>query len=191
MGGPAYGCHHDPPFAWGSPNGAFPMRNGDFLVTEINGDWVDDLSRNGRVRFAVHPPGVSYPSDSNEVRPGVYLTVDFSYPGQIMTFDARGRMLWRFRPWGAATLNHPSLALPLPNGDILCNDDRNHRVIVVNPHTDRIVWQYGATGVPGSAPGLLDNPDGIDLLPPYSFLMTVAAIPPQRAAAAAPGHLLS
>jgi len=32
------------------------------------------------------------------------------------------------RPSGARALNHPSLALPLPNGNILVNDDRNDRV---------------------------------------------------------------
>ena len=42
-------------------------------------------------------------------------------------------------------LNQPSLALPLPNGDILANDDKNDRVIVVDPRTNKIVWQYGHT----------------------------------------------
>jgi len=40
--------------------------------------------------------------------------------------------VWRFRPAGAAALNHPSLALPLPNGNILVNDDHNDRVIVIS-----------------------------------------------------------
>jgi hypothetical protein len=65
--------------------------------------------------------------------------------------------------------------MPLPNGDILINDDYNDRVIVVDPQANRIVWQYGHTGVPGSAPGYLSNPDGVDLAPPYSLLMTHAA----------------
>ena len=37
------------------------------------------------------------------------------------------------------SLDRPALALPLPNGDIIANDDYNHRVIVVDPKTDRIV----------------------------------------------------
>ena len=72
-------------------------------------------------------------------------------------------------------LNHPSLALPLPNGNILVNDDRNDRVIVIDPVTNRIVWQYGHDGVPGRGPGYLDNPDGVDMAPPASLLMTHAA----------------
>ena len=163
-------CYHAPPAHWGSPNGAFPMRNGHFLVTEINGDWVDVFDRNGKLTAATNPPGYGYPSDTNEVRPGVYLTVDYEQPGGIMEFDAHGKVLWRYSPSGPDELNHPSLALPLPNGDVLANDDYNHRVIVVDPRTNRIVWQYGHTGVTGTAPGYLNNPDGVDLASPYSLI---------------------
>jgi outer membrane protein assembly factor BamB len=175
-GNPAEGCVHDPPRAWGSPNGAFPLEGGGTLVTEINGDWVDALSPTGRVLWSTHPPGVSYPSDSNEVRPGLYVTVGWESPGVLETFDRRGRLHWRYRPRsGAPPLDHPSLALPLPNGDFLVNDDFNDRVIVVDPRTNRIVWQYGQTGVPGSAPGYLSRPDGVDLVPPAALLTRIHA----------------
>ena len=48
-------------------------------------------------------------------------------------------------------------------------------MIVISTKTNRIVWQYGHDRVPGSAPGYLDNPDGVDLAPPDSLLMTHAA----------------
>lgn len=168
-------CRHAPPQRWGSPNGAFPMLNGHYLVTEINGDWVDELDLNGTVSWSAHPPGVAYPSDSNEISPGLYLTVDYSNPGQVVTFDRTGRKVWSFSGTGRDTLNHPSLALPLPNGDIVLNDDYNHRVIVIDPRTNKIVWQYGVTGKSGTAPGYLNNPDGIDLAPPQSLLTDHAA----------------
>jgi hypothetical protein len=119
------------------------------------------------VSWSAHPPGVSYPSDSNEIYPGRYLTADYSKPGQVVEFDSRGHLMWRF-----GGLNQPSLALPLPNGDILVNDDFNNRVIVIDPVTQRIVWQYGHTGVAGSQPGYLHDPDGVDLTPPNSLLIT-------------------
>ncbi len=169
-------CLHRPPARWGSPNGAFPMANGHYLVTEINGDWADEIDLSGHLYWSVHPPGVRYPSDTNEISDDVYLTVDYSVPGAIETFDRAGRLLWRYSPTGPDALHTPSLALPLPNGDIICNDDADHRVIVVDPRTDRIVWQYGVTGVAGAQPGLLDNPDGIDLAPPYSDLIVHAAM---------------
>ena len=169
IGQAGYGCWHSPPVTWGSPNGAFPMTNGKYLVTEINGDWVDALSLAGHVSWSASPPGVAYPSDSNEIYPGRYLTVDYSAAGQVVEFDAAGQRLWRF-----GGLNHPSLGLPLPNGDILVNDDFNDRVIVIDPVTNQIVWQYGHKGVPGTAPGYLNDPDGVDLAPPNSLDITHA-----------------
>jgi hypothetical protein len=168
-------CFHDPPAFFGSPNGVFPLDDGNFLVTEINGDWVDEMSLTGHVYWSAHPPGVAYPSDACQVRGGHYIVTDYSDPGQVVIFDRAGRALWRFRPSGAQALNHPSLALPLPNGNILVNDDRNDRVIVIDPATNRIVWQYGHDGVPGRGPGYLDNPDGVDMAPPDSLLMAHAA----------------
>jgi len=162
-------CGHDPPHLFGSPNGAFPATDGSYIISEINGDWATQMSLNGRVAWATHPPGVAYPSDTNEVYPGRYLTADYSPAGQVVEFNPQGRLLWRF-----GGLNHPSLALPLPNGDILVNDDYNHRVIVIDPVTNKIVWQYGHTGVPGTAPGYLNDPDGVDLVPPDSMLITHA-----------------
>ena len=175
-GSPAQGCIHAPPRAWGSPNGAFPLEGGGTLVTEINGDWVDALSRSGRLLWSTHPPGVSYPSDSNEVRRGLFVTVGWQSPGILETFDRQGRLRWRYRPRsGAPPLDHPSLALPLPNGDFLVNDDFNDRVIVVDPRTNRVVWQYGHTGVAGNAPGFLSRPDGVDLAPPAALLTRLHA----------------
>lgn len=163
-------CWHHPPRRWGSPNGVFPMTNGQYLVTEINGDWVDAITLRGKVAWSTHPPGVNYPSDSNEIAPGRYLTVDYSSPGQVVIFDRRGHALWRYTGTGRRALNHPSLALPLPNGYLAVSDDYDHRVIVINPRTKAIVWQYGVDHVAGRAPGYLNNPDGLDAVPPDSLL---------------------
>ena len=174
-------CYHQPPQRFGSPNGVFPMSNGNWLVTEINGDWVNEMTPSGQILFSAHPPGITYPSDSNEVSPGVFLTAAYTSPGVIEEFNQNGSLLWRFDPTGAQTLNHPSIAIPLPNGNILATDDRNNRVIVIDKATGKIIWQYGYTGVSGSKPGYLAEPDGVDLAPPYSLLMTNAStmgIPP-------------
>lgn len=167
-------CRHNPPSHFGSPNGVFPLPNGHFLVTEINGNWVEEMDRSGHVFWSTHPPAIAYPSDSSQYKPGQYVTVDYSSPGQVLVFDQTGKALWRWNPSaGDGRLNHPSLAEGLPNGDILLNDDFNHRVIVLDPVKDAIVWQYGHTGQAGSAPGYLDNPDGLDPVPPHSFADTV------------------
>src|SRR5262249_45732754 len=87
-------------------------------------------------------------------------------PGHVVIIDRTGRVLWRYGPdAGPGMMDHPSLAMPLPNGNIAVNDDYRHRVIVINPRTDRIVWQYGHTDVSGTAPGYLNTPDGMDFIP--------------------------
>ncbi len=159
-------CYHGPPSHFGSPNGAFPLRDGNFLVTEIQGGWVDEMTPHGKVLWSLKVPGVYYPSDTNQLPNGHFVTVDYSTPGQVVVFGRHGHVFWRYAPQGAQTLRQPSLARPLPNGDILVTDDANHRVIVVDPRTNRVVWQYGHLGVAGRGPGYLNHPDGLDLLPP-------------------------
>jgi len=168
-------CEHQPGLSYGSPNGAFPMVDGDTAITEINDDWLDVVDPRGKALYATHPPGFTYPSDTNEVAPGLFLSVDYTDPGALETFTASGHLRWRYEPSGPEALNQPSLALPLPNGDILANDDKNDRVIVVDPHSNKIVWQYGHTHTAGSGEGFLSNPDGVDLAPPYSLTRRFAS----------------
>lgn len=168
-------CVHQAGLTFGSPNGAFPMADGNTVITEINGDWIDVLDPQGRVTDTTNAPGFSYPSDTNEVRPGVLLSADYTNPGALETFDPHGHLLWRYAPTNGARLDQPSLALPLPNGDVLANDDKNDRVIVIDPRTNRIVWQYGHTHHPGRGAGYLANPDGVDLAPPHNLAHRFAA----------------
>jgi hypothetical protein len=171
--GKPYHCHHlAEPLRFASPNGAFPLGNGHYLVTEITNDWVSeiDLFANPPKTFwDVHPPKIHYPSDTNEVRPGVFITVDYWHPGVIEEFTRTGHVLWFYKPQGPDKLYKPSLAEVLPNGDVIATDDYNHRVIIVDPKTDNVVWQYGHDGQPGTGPGYLNTPDGLDLAPPYSL----------------------
>jgi hypothetical protein len=48
---------------------------------------------------------------------------------------------------------------------IAATDDRNQRVVVIDPATKHIIWQYGHDGRSGIAPGYLQKPDGLELLP--------------------------
>jgi PQQ-like domain len=161
-------CVHDPPHGFASPNGDAPLPGGGLLVTEIGG-WVDRLSRSGRLLWSVRSP-VAYPSDAQLLPGGRILVASFTDPGRIVIFDRRGRVHWSFGAGsGRNRLDKPSLAVRLSNGMIAANDDYNDRVIVIDPKTKRIVWQYGHTGVPGRAAGYLDKPDGIDPVPPGVF----------------------
>ena len=157
-------CAHDPPRGFSSPNGATPLADGGLLVTEIGG-WIDRLSANGGLLWSIRSP-VPYPSDAQLLPNGRVLVASFSDPGRIVIVNRFGRVSWSFgASSGPDHLAKPSLAVRWPNGLIAANDDYNHRIIVVDPRTKRIVWQYGHTGVAGTAAGFLDKPDGLDLLP--------------------------
>lgn len=157
----------NPPQTFSAPNGDFPAPNGGMLVTQINGNDAILLNRQGSVVYTVHfPTTLYYPSDANFTPHGNIICAFYTNPGAIVKMSPQGKVLWEyFFTSGNAKLNHPSLAVELSNGMVMANDDYNDRVIVINPKTDQIVWQYGHTGVPGTAPGYLSDPDGVDFLP--------------------------
>lgn len=158
-------CRHDPPRSLGAVNGATPLPLGRTLVSEINGSWIDEFTRAGRLVMSFQAP-VSYPSDPQWLGHGEILLADYARPGHVLIVDRRGRVLWRYGPSGGpGMLDHPSLAMQLPNGLIAVNDDYRDRVVLISRRAGRIVWQYGHTDVKGSARGYLNTPDGMNLLP--------------------------
>jgi len=165
-------CIHRPPTNLGSPNGDTPLSNGDLLVSEINGSWIDEYTLTGRLVWAVQLP-VGYPSDPQQIGPDRYLVADYEMPGAFVEFTRTGRILYRYGPSsGRGELNHPSLVELLPSGVLMANDDSNDRMVAVDPATGALVWQYGRTGVPGTVPGLLNTPDGFDVLGPHGTFPT-------------------
>ncbi len=160
-------CLHRPPRTLSLPNGDTPLADGNVLVTEIAGSWVSELGWDGRLIWSAHAPGIRYPSDAQMLPDGSVLLVDYSRPGQIVIMSRDGKTVWRYAPRsGTAMLDHPSLAIELSNGLIAVNDDFRNRVLVIDPKTKQIVWQYGVTDRRGRAEGLLYVPDGIDIKPP-------------------------
>jgi hypothetical protein len=160
-------CVRDLPKSVGYPNGDTPLPNGHLLISELNGGFIDEVTGSGGVVWSVRVPGVPVPSDPQRLADGSYLTVDYQTPGRVVRFDSTGNVLWSFGPLtGPGELHNPSLGAPLPNGLVAVNDDFGNRVVIIDPATDRIVWQYGVDGVAGAGPDLLRIPDGLDLLLP-------------------------
>jgi hypothetical protein len=175
--GHAGDCAHNPPQSLSSPNGDTPLPDGGVLVTEIGG-WVDRFSASGKLLWTIRTP-TSYPSDAQLLPDGNVLVAGFDTPGRVDEITPHGKIVWTYRPTGYWTLDRPSLAVRWPNGLIAMTDDWNHRVVVIDPKTKRVVWSYGHLGRPGIAPGYLNKPDGLDLLPAVA----------QRAARRAPLRL--
>ncbi len=161
--------HYDnnPPASYAAPNGDFPAPNQGTLITSIGGNDAILVNRSGQVVWTVHFPSyLSFPSDANFTPHGNVIVAFYTKPGAILKISPQGKILWLYRlTSGPGALNQPSLAVELPNGLIMANDDQNDRVIIIDPKTNQIVWQYGHTGVEGTAPGYLNDPDGIDFLP--------------------------
>lgn len=152
-------CYHAPPNSFGSPNGAFPTSNGNLVVTEINGSWVDLLSHTGSLIWATQAP-VSYPSDALAYPDGTVLLTDYSSSGKVIRMTSTGQVVWYYRPRGAQTLNHPSIAIPLSSNRVAICDDYNNRVFIVDPTNNSVVAVYSSPdGVP------LHHPDGLAYRP--------------------------
>jgi hypothetical protein len=158
-------CRHDPPRYLGAVNGDTPVPGGGVMISEIPGNWIDEIGPEGKLVFSVRAP-VSYPSDPQPLPGGRILLADYASPGHVLIMDHAGKVLWRYGPsQGYGRMDHPSLAMPLPNGNVAVNDDFRHRVLVIDPRTNTIVWKYGHTDTPGTAPGYLNTPDGMDFVP--------------------------
>ncbi len=165
-------CQHNPPTSIGTPNGDTPLANGNFLISEINGSWVSEYTPTSKLVWTVQLP-ISYPSDPQQLGPDLYLIADYATPGAIVEFNQAGQVLYRYQPTtGPGMLNQPSLVERLPSGVFMANDDHNDRMVAIDPATRAVVWQYGHTGQPGTAPGYLYKPDGFDILTPQGTTPT-------------------
>ena len=97
----------------------------------------------------------SYPSDAQLLPDGNMLVAGFNTPGRIDELTPDGKIVWTYGPAsGPGALDRPSLAVRWPNGMIAATDDWHHRIVVIDPRTKRIVWQYGHLGVASAAPRL-------------------------------------
>ncbi len=147
-----------------SPNGDRPLANGGVLVSEIQGHSLAELGPDWKPVYHFVLP-ILYPSDPQPTHGGNVIVAGYTRPGNIIEISPAGKELWRYRPAPGEELNRPSLAEELPNGNILATDDLNHRIVVIERKTNRILWQYGVRGMRGDQPGYLHIPDGLDIIP--------------------------
>ena len=146
-----------------APNSDTPLQNGDILISTILNHSLTELDNQWNQVFSVSLP-LKYPSDPQLTQAGNFLIAEYKNPGKLIEISRQGNVVWEFDGEGTTTLDKPSLAIELPNGNILANDDFNHRVIVVDKQTKQIIWQYGVTGKPGDGTDQLNIPDGLDII---------------------------
>jgi len=159
-------CTHQPGTALANPNGDTPLANGDVLISETTGSYLSEYTQSGQLVWSTHIP-IAYPSDPQPLANGLFLMTDYTDPGGIIEASQQGQIVYQYRdPSGLGELNQPSLAALLPSGAIMANDDYRDRMVAIDPVTDAVVWNYGTPDHPGTAPGLLNIPDGFDILGP-------------------------
>lgn len=162
------GCTHQPPTGLAEPNGDTPLADGNYLVSEIQGQWISEYTKTGQLVWTTHL-NLHYPSDPQQLGADLYLVSDYAQVpgGAIDEFNREGQILYRLQPTsGLGRMNQPSLTELLPSGVFMTNDDYRDRMVAFDPPTGALVWQYGSTDTPGTAPGYLNTPDGFDLLAP-------------------------
>jgi hypothetical protein len=156
------------PVTFDHPDAAFPTSDGGLVVTEQSSPGYVDVFNSGDALTSSIQLSSTFtaPYDANEFAPGKLIIANRADPGLVEEFTTKGAPLWSWPQSGSSdTLNRPTLARVLPNGDVLIADSGNDRVIVVDPTTNKIVWQYGHTHAPGTKPGYLHTPDSVDLVP--------------------------
>ena len=99
---------------------------------------------------------------------------------RVLLVDRAGHILWQYGQFGPGNSGPDQLNTPVQNtwlpdehethapkgvppGHVLITDQANERIIEVTL-SKHIVWQYGETGVAGSAFGQLSNPNCAELL---------------------------
>jgi hypothetical protein len=94
---------------------------------------------------------------------------------RVFIVNRAGRIIWQYGKAGVTGADRDELSAPVqaaflsgfpghPGFHVLITDQGNARVIVVDLLTKDIVWQYGMTGVTGSADNQLNNPNSGEVL---------------------------
>ena len=107
--------------------------------------------------------------------PGCSDPVNGCPDNRVILVNSHGQIVWQYGVDGGIAgsgdnqLNVPVHAVFLssfpghPGFHVMITDQSNERVIVVN-RAHKVVWQYGTTGVTGSGPNQLNNPNSAELL---------------------------
>ena len=185
-------CLADPGY-YDEPDGATPLPNGNILISAIVSRRISEVTPDGRIVYSFVGPAL-YPSDANPTWRGTIIVADYLPNGVIYELGRTGQVLWQYGPFSPLNSQHrdldrPSLAVMLPNGNVIASDDYHHRIVVIDKQSQEIVWQYGHTGIFGDGPDYLYAPDGLDwrhngeataagIASPEATAQPIAPVPP-------------
>jgi hypothetical protein len=149
------------------------LNNRVIEVNPVNGAIVWQFGDGGSV---AGPTTIFAPHDAERVHSLTYIACAGVPPGgepgcptgcpdnRVIAVNKKGRIVWQYGQAGVTgsgdnELNNPVSVRLLPHHRFLITDQGNHRVIeLTRKKKNQIAWQYGTTGVSGSATNQLNNP---------------------------------
>jgi hypothetical protein len=160
------------------PRGVQAMPDGGVLVADAANHLVLRMDTDGQVVWAytrAQDDQLESPVSARRLDDGTYLIADEDAQ-RVFIVGLDGGLRWQYGATGVAgsgvgRLDAPTYADVRPDGNITICDAGNHRVIVVRRSdyesgftASSILWQYGTTGVSGTAAGELARPSSVQWL---------------------------
>lgn len=145
--------------ALNGPNSAELLDNGDVLIADQSNNRALEITRAGNIVWQYNT-SIQLAAFASRLPDGNTLIVDSGH-ARIFTVSPAGNVGFEYFTNSSPNSNQkplPTNAVKLKNGNIIIADQFNHRIIIINPNTQQIVWQYGETNVSGNGPGQLNGP---------------------------------
>jgi hypothetical protein len=162
--------------------GRFNQRGNILIVDQLNNRVIEVNTNSlaivwefGDGGSVAGPTTIFAPHDAERIGALTYIACTGVPPGgepgcasgcpdnRVIAVNKRGRIVWQYGQAGVTgsgdnELNSPVSIRVLPHKRFLITDQGNERIIEVKRKKNQIVWQYGTTGVSGSASNQLNNP---------------------------------
>jgi DNA-binding beta-propeller fold protein YncE len=156
------------------PDDARMLANGQLAIADIRNCriiFVDPKTEKTLVQWGTNgvcrhaPPNYfAFPNDITPLENGDYLITEIP-DAWITRMDHDGRVVWSVKGPG---LRYPSDAMPARDGNVIVADySRPGGVVLFDPRTRKILWQYRVT----SGEGMLDHPSLAEELPSGDILL--------------------
>lgn len=99
-------------------------------------------------------------SGPSSILPGDVLIADAG-SNRILLVSPQKKIVWQYpKPGQPSALRDDDDVFFGPHFDeIITNQENNNVISIINFKSDKVVWNYGHPGVPGSRPGYLNTPD--------------------------------
>jgi hypothetical protein len=125
----------------GNPQGAFRATSGNTFIADTEHDRVLEVSTSQQLQRSLRAD-LSRPMSVERLDATRTTLVADTGHNRVLEVDDAGRIIWGFGDGQPQTLNRPTHATRLPNGNTLVADTGNSRILEITPD-HRLAWDYG------------------------------------------------